>query len=221
MPIVVPVAHEASVSAIERETARYYDSEEGREDRPLDPRRIAARDRFIEAARAGGHNRAALEIGAGPGRDALALINAGLLIFGVDLSFGHATRGSAAGVTMTVASGRALPFATKSIGALWSMSTLMHIPAVAIESTMHELARVLVPDATVAIGVWGGPDIEHFSDLDAATPSRGRRLFSRRSESSWRPMLEIIGRIDDFEVWENANADDDTFRYHMAFVTAT
>jgi SAM-dependent methyltransferase len=215
------VVDDTSLLALERDTARYYDAEEGREGRPLDPRRIAARDRFIEVVRADGRNRPVLEIGTGPGRDALALINAGLPLVGVDLSLGHATRASAAGVTMTVASGRALPFATSSIGALWSMSTLMHIPAVAIEATMLEIARVLAPDATVAVGVWGGPDVEHLSERDAATQSTGRRLFSRRSERSWRSLLEIVGRIDVFEVWEAADADDDAFRYHMAFVTAT
>ena len=122
---------------------------------------------------------------------------------------------------MTAASARALPFATSSIGALLSMSTLMHIPAVAIEATMLEIARVLAPDATVAVGVWGRPDVEHHSERDTATPSTGRRLFSRRSERSWRSLLEIVGRVDAFDVWEDANADNDAFRYHMAFVTAT
>lgn len=163
---------EASVPAIEPETARYYDAEEGREGRPLDPRRVAARDRFIELIRADGRDRPVLEIGTGPRRDALALVDAGLAVVGVDLSVGHATRAAASGVTMTVASARASPFATSSIGSLWSMSTLMHIPAVAIEDTMLEIARVLAPGATVAVGVWGGPDIEHFSECDAGIPRR-------------------------------------------------
>lgn len=215
------VVDDASVLAIERDTARYYDAEEGREGRPLDPRRIAVRDRHIRAAVADPRERPALEIGTGPGRDALALIDAGLRVVGVDLSLGHAARASAAGVTMTVASARALPFATSSIGSLWSMSTLMHIPDVAIEAAMLEIARVLAPDATVAVGVWGGPDVEHFSEVDPASPSTGRRLFSRRSEGRWRSLLEIVGRIDDFEVWEDDSADDAAFRYHVAFLTST
>lgn len=212
---------DGSVTAIERATARYYDAEEGREARALDPRRVAARQRFVETVRAGGPaQQPVLEVGTGPGRDALALIEAGLRVVGVDLSLGHAARASAAGVRMTVASARGLPFATNSIGALWSMSTLMHIPDIAIEDAMRDVARVCVPRASVVIGVWGGPDVEHFSDADPSSPSTGRRLFSRRSEGRWQGLLEIVGRVDDFEVWGDDTADDDRFVYHLAFLTA-
>jgi SAM-dependent methyltransferase len=151
------VIDEPSVAAVERETARYYDLEEGREGRPLDPRRIAARGRFVQVVRASGREEPVLEIGTGPGREALALIEAGLDVIGVDVSSGHAARAASRGLTMVVASARALPFATGSIGALRSMSTLMHIPAVTIGGAMRELARVVAPGAAVAIGVWGGP----------------------------------------------------------------
>ena len=209
-----------SVLVVERETASYYDAEEGREDRALDPRRIAVRDRFVALVGVNGPGGPTLEIGTGPGRDARALVEAGLDVIGVDLSSGHAARAAERGVTMAVASVRALPLASSSIGALWSMSTLMHVPAVAIEGTMREIARVLAPGAMVVIGVWGGPDTEHFSDSLVGPPAGPRRLFSRRSEARWRSLLTTVGRINDLEVWENQGADDDAFRYHLAFVTA-
>jgi len=213
------VIEEPSVAAVERETARYYDVEEGREARPLDPRRVTARERFVGIVRADGQVERVLEIGTGAGRDALALVQAGLNVIGVDVSSGHAARAASRGLTVAVGSARALPFAAGSIGALWSMSTLMHLPAVAIDGAMREIARVLAPGATVAIGVWGGPDTEHFSDSPVDPPSGPRRLFSRRSEARWRSLLEVVGRIDEFELWEDAAADD-AFRYHLAFVTA-
>jgi SAM-dependent methyltransferase len=207
-----------SVVAVEHELSRYYDVEEGRADRPLDPRRIAVRERFIEAVRAGDQRAPVLEVGTGPGRDALALVDAGLDVLGVDLSSGHAVRAAARGLTIAIASVRALPFATGSIGALWSMSTLMHVPDLAIDAAMREVARVLVPGATVAIGVWGGPDVEELLATPAGSAGP-RRLFSRRSETRWRALLEVVGRIDHFEVWDDA-ADADAFRYHLAFLTA-
>ncbi|MGH9212117.1 MAG: class I SAM-dependent methyltransferase [Acidimicrobiales bacterium] len=133
-----------------------------------------ARERFVEAARSGARGRRVLEVGTGPGRDAVALVEAGLAVVGVDLSFGHAARAASRGLSITVASARRLPFATGSIGAVWSMSTLMHVPGVAIESVMHEIARVVVPGGTVAIGVWGGPDTEHY--VDAAVRPRRRNI---------------------------------------------
>ncbi len=214
------VIDETLVGAVERETASYYDVEEGREDRPLDPRRVAARERFVAIVDGARRLGPVLEIGTGPGRDALAMAEAGLNVVGVDLSSGHAARAAARGLTMAVGSARALPFAAGSIGAMWSMSTLMHIPAVAIEGAMHEVARVLAPGATVAIGVWAGPDIEHFSDAPVDRPSEARRLFSRRSEQRWRPLLEVLGRIDHFEVWGDPGDPEAAFRYHLAFLTA-
>ena len=204
---------EPGVAGVERETARYYDREEGREDRPLDPRRIAARDRFVERI---GTRRPVLEIGTGPGRDALALTEGGLDVIGLDLSIGHATRAKARGITMVAGSARALPFAAQSIGGLWSMSTLMHIPSAAIDATMREIARVMAPGALVAIGVWGGPDVEHFGD----TSTGPRRLFSRRSAERWRSLLELVGRIHEFEEWGDGSTDDDAFRYHLSYVVA-
>jgi len=216
------VIDERSVLAVEREMAQYYDAEEEREGRPLDPRRLAARDRFIGAVRAAGRDEPIVEIGAGPGRDAVEMVDAGLAVIGVDLSFGHAARAASRGLTMARASARELPFATASIGALWSMSTLMHIPEVAIDGAMQEIARVLVAGAPVAIGVWGGPDTEHFLDGTVAGSRGPRRLFSRRSEPRWRALLEVLGHIDDFDLWANSRATDDdaAFYYHLAFITA-
>ena len=74
--------------------------------------------------------------------------------------------------------------------------------------------------AVVAIGVWGGPDIEHFSDSPVGPPGGPRRLFSRRSEARWRSLLTTVGCINDFEAWVGEGAADDAFHYHLALVTA-
>jgi SAM-dependent methyltransferase len=209
---------EGSVVAVEREMARYYDAEEAREDWPLDAGRIAARERFIDRLVADAVRGPVLEIGSGPGRDALALAEAGRDVIGFDLSHGHARRAASRGVTMAVGSVRTLPFASASIGALWSMSTLMHVPTVTIESTMEEIARVLAPAAIVAIGVWGGPDSEELVSNPEEQADGPRRLFSRRSEGAWRDLLQLVGEIETFEVWDFVPGTD--FRYHLAFLQA-
>ena len=214
------VIDERAVGAVERETGRYYDAEHDREARPLDPRRIAARGRFTDVVRTAGRKGPILEVGTGPGRDAVALADGGLEVIGVDVSLGHARRAAANGVAVAVSSARALPVASGSIVGLWSMSTLMHIPDVAIGDAMRELARALAPGAPMAVGVWGGPDVEHYSESPADAPGQPRRLFSRRSEPRWRTLLELVGRIDEYEVWEQPGDDGDAFRYHLAFVTA-
>ena len=54
---------DSSVLVVEREMASYYDAEEGREARVLDPRRITARDRFVTLVGVNGLGGPTLEIG--------------------------------------------------------------------------------------------------------------------------------------------------------------
>lgn len=72
---------------------------------------------------------------------------------GVDLSIEHAGRPSSVGAETLVASARSLPFRNGAFGALWTMSTLMHVPNSAIEATLTELHRVLARGAVAGIGV--------------------------------------------------------------------
>ena len=193
--------------AVERDLAAFYNQEEGRADRALDPERIAARASFIASMRAGAR---VLEIGTGPGRDAAAFLEAGLETFGVDLSVKYATRVAALGAGAANASTRALPFIASSFDAVWSMSTLMHLPNSAIKSGLREIHRVLEPGGVAAIGVWGGRDVEERSDQDSYDPPR---LFSRRSDDTWRALLEIIGPIEHYDTWSRWPDGDGWYQY--------
>ena len=203
-----------SASAIEAELVRYYDQESAeRADRAIDPPRVEARTGFLARVVAEGR-RSLLEIGIGPGRDAAAFVAAGIATVGVDLSSEHARRARALGASVTVGSVRALPFADGAFDALWTMSTLMHVPDVAIAAALSELRRVLAPGAVGAIGVWGGRDLEHRSDVDRYDPPR---FFSRRSDDRWRALLATIGEVEAFEAWPG----DDDFWYQWAVVRRT
>jgi SAM-dependent methyltransferase len=139
-----------------------------------------------------------LEVGIGPGRDSTAFVAAGIPIVGIDLSLEHAQRAGSTGAAAVVATVRRLPFGDSAFTALWTMSTLMHVPNEAIAEVLAELRRVLAPGALAAIGVWGGPDVEHHSDIDILDPPR---FFSRRSDGRWRSLLSILGSIEDFVTW--------------------
>ena len=198
--------------AIEQALTRYYDQESAeRADRTVDPQRVGAREAFVERLRREGR-RALLEIGIGPGRDAAAFVDHGIPTVGVDLSWEHARRSAAIGAGVAVGSVRALPFARGSFDALWSMSTLMHVPDSAIEAALDEVRRVLAPGAVAAVGVWGGRDVEHHRDVDRYDPPR---FFSRRSDERWRSLLGRVGEVEVFDVW---SGDDDEFWYQWAIV---
>lgn len=195
--------------SVEAELIEFYDEEaEERALRPLGSERLAARQRFIEELPR--KTRALLEIGTGAGRDIRALAATGLEVVGVDLSIAQARLAKAAGALQAVASVRQLPFRDSSFDAVWTMSTLMHIPNSAISNALGELRRVLSPRAVAAIGVWGGPDIEDYG----GHPNAGR-LFSRRSDDTWRRLLNEFGEIQEYQKWYE---HQDDFWYQWALV---
>lgn len=204
----------SSAREIEVALAKYYDQEAAdRAERAVDAPRVAARSAFVDRLREEGRarHRPLLEIGIGPGRDAGTFVAAGLATVGVDLSVEHARMATALGAGVAVASVRSLPFAGGAFDALWSMSTLMHVPDVAIEGALDEVRRVLAPGGRCAIGVWGGPDVEHSSDVDRYDPPR---FFSRRSDDRWRSLL--ARRVGDVESYERWTGDDDEIWYQFA-----
>jgi len=198
-------------ATVEAELSAYYDTEgDERSARPVDPRRAAARESFL--ASLSGNSRRVLEVGCGPGRDASAFIDAGHEYIAVDLSIEPARRCSRVGGEVALASVRCLPFRPGSFDAIWTMSTLMHVPDSAIESALAEVRRALVVGGVAAIGVWGGPDVESYSD--ESLKGRPSRLFSRRSAERWRSMLAAIGTVMAFETW----GEDADFPYQLALV---
>lgn len=197
--------------AVEAELTAYYDSEaESRARRPLRGRRVEARDRFLAKI---GLSAPVLEVGTGTGRDVSEFVKRDLAVVGVDLSLEQARHSQLAGAHQVLASARHLPFPDNTFSSLWSMSTLMHVPNRTIQETMTELHRVLAPGGMAGIGVWGGPDVEDYGDLQG--PPGHRRLFSRRSDETWCGLLGLLGRLLVFETWDD---DGDDFWYQWALV---
>lgn len=196
---------------VEAELAAYYDDEaDARVRRPLGNQRLEARRRFLAEI---DMSVRLLELGTGVGRDVGAFVARAHSVVGVDLSFEQARHARAAGAQQVLASVRQLPFLDDSFAALWSMSTLMHVPNSAIQTTLGEVRRVLAPGAVAAIGVWGGPDVEDHGDRER--DGGLRRLFSRRSDATWHELLETVGEVLVYETW---SAGGDDFWYQWALL---
>jgi SAM-dependent methyltransferase len=197
--------------SVEQALTTYYDQEAtDRAGRALEEERVTARTRFIGML--GSRRPRLLEVGPGTGRDSAAFVGAGFPVTGVDLSHEQLVHARSLGLLATVATARCMPFADATFDALWSMSTLMHVPDSAIEVALGELRRVLAPGAMVGIGVWGGPDVETTGAEDRFDPPRS---FSRRSDLRWRALLTALGTV---EVFDNWHPDRDDFWYQWAVV---
>jgi ubiquinone/menaquinone biosynthesis C-methylase UbiE len=86
-----------------------------------------------------------LDVGCGPGRDLLWLVEQGFDAVGVDLSFQMLTQGRTRGVVVPFiqADMRCLPFRGGSFGGIWACASLLHIPKDRAGDVLRELARVL------------------------------------------------------------------------------
>jgi len=199
--------------AVEADLIAYYDGEEHRASRPLDERRVAARSAFVRSL---ARSSLVLEVGSGPGRDAEGFLDSGLRYVALDLSFQHARRCRATGAPVVQASARHLPVRDSCVDAVWTMSTLMHVPEGAILGVLDEVRRVLAPGGVAAVGVWGGFDDERTNDQDIGT-GRPPRLFSHRSDGRWLSMLERVGTIEAFETWD----DGGDWTYQWSIVRRT
>lgn len=187
----------------ERDLATYYDNEvQERAGRELPADRVARRGAYIELLRAEGR-RSVLEIGAGPGRDGTAFAQAGLAYTGVDLAAASAGACQERGLDVRVASVLDLPFADGAFDAGWTMSTLLHVADADLDAALAEIVRVLRPAAPLAVGLWGGRDLE---EGPAGEDTHGpARFFSFRSDEKVRAALERHGVVEQWETWQGSS----------------
>ncbi|MGY1837943.1 MULTISPECIES: class I SAM-dependent methyltransferase [unclassified Modestobacter] len=190
--------------------AAWYDRDAARRNaRPIDPERVRRRQEFTALLLAEGRQRV-LEVGTGPGRDAVALTEAGLSVSGVDLSAEHVALCRAAGIDAHVAPVRALPFADASLDAGWTMSTLLHVPDAELDQALGEIRRVLRPGAPLAVGVWCGDDVEGPFTFHASDPPR---FFSLRSSGRLVELLSRHGEVERSETWRAGDRRDGRYQW--------
>lgn len=171
---------------------------------PLTSQRVAHRQGFVRLLKTEGR-RSLLEIGCGVGLEGLEFVRAGVHYTGVDLSEESVHMARARRLEVSVASGRSLPFPDRAFDALWSMSTLLHVPNSAIDSVLAEMVRVARPGAPIAVGVWSGDDEEVVNPEDVIDPPR---FFSRRSDATLGRILEAHGAVETFETWPEGDGQE-------------
>ena len=190
--------------------ARYYDQDAlGRSTRPLLDERVRRRDSFLAGLVADGARRI-LEVGTGPGLDALAFQRSGLDVVGVDLSAEHVRLAREAGLDAHVAAAQELPFGSSSFDALWCASVLMHMPDSDLGEALAEFARVLRPGSLAALGMWGGDGTQGTNPDDVIEPPR---FFAWRTDTEMRAAIGAFATIEVFDTWSVPSNRGPDFHY--------
>lgn len=149
-----------------------YDQDaEDRDERPLAAWKAAERVRFLDALRREGKTRL-LEIGAGPGRDSLFFQQNGFQVSAVDLSPEMVRLCRAKGVQAQVMDFRELDFRPRSFQAVFSLNSLLHVPARQLPGVLKGIRRVLAPGGLFYWGQYGGYQFDGIWDEDQSEPQR-------------------------------------------------
>lgn len=195
----------------------FYDAQASeREQRGLREGRADLRDRFFQRLWDEGRG-TLIDLGAGPGHDAVAFSREGIQVTAIDLSAQHVALCRAKGVEARVGDFYTLDFPADSFQAGWAMSSLLHVPNRDLDAVFGEILRVLCPDAPLAIGLWGGIDREGIWEDDIAEP---RRFFSLRSDDHLRVLLSQHFEILEFDVGSPGEGLGSKVHYQWCVVTA-
>ena len=116
--------------------------------------RLELRSAFADVLVDGGV-RTLLDVGAGPGLDTALWQADGFDVVGLDLAHGNAERMRQRGIRSVAGSLFELPFRSQAFGALWTMSTFVHVPHDRFDDAMHELS-VLRPCGICGAHAGGG-----------------------------------------------------------------
>jgi SAM-dependent methyltransferase len=195
----------------------FYDAQASeREQRGLRESRADLRSRFLQRLR--DEERSTLiDLGAGPGHDAVAFSGAGIQVTAIDLSTQHVALCRAKGIDARVGDFYALDLSAGSFQAGWAMSSLLHVPNRDLDAVVGQIIRVLCPGAPLAIGLWGGIDREGIWEDDIAAP---RRFFSLRSDDHLRALLSRHFEILEFDVSSPEEGLGSNVHYQWCVVTA-
>ncbi len=97
-----------------------------------------------------------IDIGSGPGRDALLLQKAGKNVTCLDASEAMVKLSSEKGLNSVLASFDNLPFKDESFDGVWSYTALLHVPKKFVNISLKEIFRVLKPSGMFALGLIEG-----------------------------------------------------------------
>jgi SAM-dependent methyltransferase len=162
-----------------------------------------------------------LDVGCGPGREAVHFSSLGLRVVGVDASLGMARRAHGDGVAVMLADMRAVPVGEGSIDGIWSAASLLHIPRPDVPYAVRSWSLLLRPQGVLGLSTsfggnegWGSwpydPGTEHDRpslrrwfvhhekrELLAILESEGFEVLDSRERVSSRRWLQILARRAD------------------------
>jgi ubiquinone/menaquinone biosynthesis C-methylase UbiE len=133
--------------------------------------------------------RTVLDVGSGPGRDALEFQKMGLGVVCLDNSQSMIEICHERGLTAVKGDFNSLPFEDESFGGVFAYTSLLHVPKPEIKISLREIYRVLETQGIFASGFIEGNG-EEYRDTPGSSE---KRWFSFYSEEEMRGLLSMHG----------------------------
>lgn len=131
-----------------------------------------------------------LDLGSGPGRDAVLLRNEGLDVTCLDASSEMVKRTTELGFNSVLADMRKLDFPEKSFDGVWAFTSLLHISKDEVGKVISKIHKLLKPNGVFLIGmIEGGFE----GDIERESMPGVKRYFRFYSESELRQLMEGNG----------------------------
>lgn len=130
-----------------------------------------------------------LDVGSGPGRDALLLDSKGLEVICVDASPAMVDICTERGLTAIEGDLLALPFPDHSFDGVWSYTSLLHLPRHELGRALAEIYRVLRWNGVLGLGMIEGDTEEYRENMGEGA----RRLFTYVTPSEIESLLSVAG----------------------------
>lgn len=119
-----------------------------------------------------------LDVGSGPGRDAVILRDHGLHVTCIDASRAMIEMSRAKGLASVLGNFESLPFDDGSFGGVWAYTSLLHVPKNEIEKPLREIRRVLKPDGVFGLGLIEGT-MEEYRQTEKVPEDRWFSFYTR------------------------------------------
>ena len=105
-----------------------------------------------------------IDIGSGPGRDALILKQGGLDVVCLDASETMVSLCKRKGLRSVLGDFNEIPFENETFDGAWAYTSLLHIPKSEIEKPLKEIWRVLKANGIIGLGLIEG-DMEGYKEI--------------------------------------------------------
>ena len=131
-----------------------------------------------------------LDIGSGPGRDAMLLQERGLEVVCFDASVQMIERTKAFGFASIIGDMRQLEFVDASFDGVWAYTSLLHITETEMVDVLNKLHRILKPNGVLFLGMIEG---EFEGNVERDNMPDAKRYFRYYTDSGLKSLVESAG----------------------------